>query len=136
MSTLTSTDLDVTDVNCTNLKDASGGNSTTPLQLAQGRAFWWCTYDGSTNTVRDSFNLDSVTDNSTGNFTFNIDTDFGGAFWCGLAGCASAGSVGGWTSHYVLKAAGTFRIQCWDEDKNAGGVFDPSQVDAAGWGDA
>ena len=49
-----------------------GGSTTTNLQ--QGLCKAWCTVDGSsTLAVRDSFNNASVTDNSTGLYTFTFD---------------------------------------------------------------
>jgi hypothetical protein len=36
----------------------------------------WVNYDQDTPTIRDSFNVDSVTDNSTGDFTVNWSTNF------------------------------------------------------------
>tara|TARA_R100000388_G_scaffold86555_1_gene66127 strand:- start:238 stop:633 length:396 start_codon:yes stop_codon:yes gene_type:complete len=53
------------------IQDTSGANSSTPEQIQQGRAKVWCSYNGSTNSIRDSFSMSSVTDNGTGDFTFN-----------------------------------------------------------------
>lgn len=45
-------------------------DGTSPVTLTkQSAAKAWLNYDGSTNTVEYSFNVTSVTDNSTGNFT-------------------------------------------------------------------
>ena len=35
----------------------------------------WCSYNASTNAVRGSENISSVTDNGTGDFTFNFSSD-------------------------------------------------------------
>ncbi len=53
------------------IQDASGGNSSTAEQIAQGRAKVRCSYNGTNNTIIDSFSVSSVTDNGTGDFTFN-----------------------------------------------------------------
>ena len=53
------------------IQNTSGGSSSTPEQIEQGRAKIWCTYNGSTNSIIDSFSMSSVTDNGTGDFTFN-----------------------------------------------------------------
>ena len=36
-----------------------------------GAAKVWCSYNGSTNSILDSFSISSVADNGTGDFTFN-----------------------------------------------------------------
>tara|TARA_R100000231_G_scaffold97920_1_gene73130 strand:+ start:172 stop:558 length:387 start_codon:yes stop_codon:yes gene_type:complete len=57
------------------LQDASGGNSSTAEQIAQGRAKVWANLDGiGTIALRDSFNISSVTDTATGKYTFNFAT--------------------------------------------------------------
>ncbi len=53
------------------ITDTSGNNSSTTAQIAQGRAKVWCSYNGSTNSIIDSFSISSVADNGTGDFTFN-----------------------------------------------------------------
>ena len=58
------------------ITDTSGNNSSTTAQIAQGRAKVWCLYNGANNTVLDSFNTSSVTDNGTGDFTINFSTSF------------------------------------------------------------
>ena len=55
------------------------GNSTT-TSLQQGLCKSWATIIGTgTPTINDSLNMTSVTDNSTGNFTFTIANDMGNA---------------------------------------------------------
>ena len=83
MATLSNTDLDVTDVNCTNIKDASGNNATTPADLVQGRAKCWIMMTGTgTAAVDDSFNVASITDSGSGRYVITIDTDFGSVNYC------------------------------------------------------
>ena len=54
MSTLTNT-----------IQDTSGGNSS-PSGIAQGRAKFWVTFQGTgTVTIEDDFNVDSITDVGT-----------------------------------------------------------------------
>ncbi len=45
----------------------------------------WANYDHSANILRDSFNISSVSDDSNGNFTVNIDTNFASAYYSILA---------------------------------------------------
>lgn len=71
MSTLNAASLRAsTDVQTPSLKDASGLNPSTALQIQQGRAKAWFNLDG-TGTIagRDSFNVSSFTDNGVGDYT-------------------------------------------------------------------
>ena len=67
----------ITTAKVTTIQDASGGNSSTPEQIEQGRAKAWVHFDGTTNTggscdIYDSYNVSSVTDNGTGDYTVNF----------------------------------------------------------------
>ena len=84
MSTISNTDLTITDVNCTNLKDASGGNSSTPAAILSGRAKAWVDYNHQTPAVVGSFGVSSVTDNSAGNFSVNFSTAFADTTYVGV----------------------------------------------------
>jgi hypothetical protein len=42
----------------------------------------WINYDGYGNSIRASYNIASVTDNGTGDYTFVIDTDFTDVNYC------------------------------------------------------
>lgn len=50
-------------------------------QYHPGVAKVWCTWNSS-GTISDSYNVDSITDNGTGDFTVNITTDFSSADYC------------------------------------------------------
>ena len=50
----------------------------------------WCLYNGANNTVLDSFNTTSVTDNGTGDFTINFSASFSNANYA--VGSSTAGS--------------------------------------------
>jgi len=57
------------------IQNTSGGSSSTPEQIAQGRAKSWINFNGSgTVAIRDSFNVSSLTDNGTGNYTVSFST--------------------------------------------------------------
>jgi len=60
------------------------GNSTT-TNLQQGLAKAWLNMNGTgTVAIRDSLNTSSITDNSTGNYTQNINNDFSAATYSAL----------------------------------------------------
>ena len=47
-----------------NIQTAGGGSNSTPEQIEQGRAKAWINFDGDgTISIRDSFNVSSITDN-------------------------------------------------------------------------
>ena len=57
------------------IQNTSGGSSSTPEQIEQGRAKAWIHFDGQdTVAIRDSFNVSSLTDNGTGDYTISFST--------------------------------------------------------------
>ena len=57
------------------IQNTSATHSSTPEQIAQGRAKSWINFNGSgTVAIRDSFNVSSLTDNGTGNYTVSFST--------------------------------------------------------------
>jgi len=78
-----------------NIQTASGGSNSTPEQIEQGRAKVWINFDGTgTVAIRDSFNISSLTDNGTGDYTLNFSNAFSNDDYC-LAGTA------GYNSEYI-----------------------------------
>lgn len=61
------------------IQNTSGGSSSTPTQIASGLAKAWISYDGSTSSIRSSYNVSSVTDNATADFTINFTFPIGNA---------------------------------------------------------
>ena len=56
-----------------NLQDASGSSNSTPEEIQQGRAKAWVNFQGTgTVTIRDDYNVSSVTDHATGQYTVNF----------------------------------------------------------------
>ena len=54
------------------IQDTSAANSSTPQQLLNGRAKVWWNYNLQTPAVTNSFNISSITDNATGQYTANF----------------------------------------------------------------
>lgn len=55
------------------IQNTSAAHSSTPEEIAQGRAKAWVNFNGSgTVAIRDSFNVGSITDNATGDYTVNF----------------------------------------------------------------
>ena len=75
------------DSKLTTIKDTSGNNPSTPVEVAQGRAKAWVNFNGqfdasgnnntftTGNGIRDSFNVSSVTDHGTGDYTVNLESN-------------------------------------------------------------
>ena len=61
------------------IQNTSGGSSSTPAQIVSGLAKAWISYDGSTSNIRSSYNVSSVTDNATADFTINFTFPIGNA---------------------------------------------------------
>ena len=57
-----------------NIQTASGGSNSTPEQIEQGRAKAWVNFAASDASIRDDFNVSSVTDNGTGDYTVNFSS--------------------------------------------------------------
>ena len=69
------------------IQDASGGNASTTAQIEQGRAKAWINFNGTgTIAIRDSYNISSITDNGTGNYTVTIDNDMANANYAVVTG--------------------------------------------------
>ena len=87
------------------IQTTSGGSSSTPEQIEQGRAKIWCAWNGDgTPSIYDSFNASSITDNGTGDWTVNFSTAMsnsnyaytwssGGTIWNGNASYRQTGSL-------------------------------------------
>ena len=63
-------------IKVTNIQDTSGGNQSTSEEIAQGRAKAWVNFDGeNTVAISDDFNVDSITDGGTGDYTVNFTSN-------------------------------------------------------------
>ena len=57
------------------IQNTSAAHSSTPEQIAQGRAKAWINFNGTgTVAIRDSFNVSSITDNGQGDYTVTMTT--------------------------------------------------------------
>ena len=124
-----------------NLQDINGANNSTPEQVAQGRAKFWVTFDGDSSgtnkTIYDSFNVSTVADNGTGDFTINFTSNLSNNNYCVIGG--HVGFSNGRNSFRVRPDGGittnqltsSVRIQCTQD----GGMTDASRIYVAGFGD-
>jgi len=82
---------------CTNLQDTSGGNSLTTAQIYNGAAKAWVNFNGtSTVSIRAQFNVSSITDNGTGDYTVNFTSALSDANYSVSFGGQGVSSSGWW----------------------------------------
>ena len=68
-----------------NLQNIGGTDLLAPLQ--SGSLDAWINFNGTgTIAIRDSFNVSSITDNSTGEYTVNFQNAFADTNYCAVAG--------------------------------------------------
>jgi hypothetical protein len=61
----------------TAITDSAGANSSTPEAIANGTAKAWVNFNGTgTVAIRAAYNVSSITDNGTGDYTVNFTTAF------------------------------------------------------------
>ena len=130
--------LNVTNAQITTLKDASGGNSSIPADILQGRAKAWFNLNGTgTPAFRDSFNCASLTDNGTGDYTVNFTTNFADTNYATIGSCAQADVAGIsdlCVTHIIAaKAVGSTRMEVVRGSSNA--KIDEEGVDCIYFGD-
>ena len=74
----------------TTIQDTSGGNASTSEQINQGRAKAWISFDGEGPiAINDSFNISSIADNATGEYTVTLSTAMSNANYSIVLGCKS-----------------------------------------------
>ena len=78
-----------------NIQDTSGNNNSTPEQINQGRAKAWINFDGTSGSIgdgRDSFNVDSVTDEDVGKYTITFTNNMANANYAVVISSNMSGS--------------------------------------------
>ena len=77
------------------IQDSSGSNSSTSEQIKQGRVKAWVRFKSNgTQSIYDSFNISSVTDDAYGRFTVNFSNSFSNANYAFFGNCSSGGDNG------------------------------------------
>jgi len=82
---------------CTNLQDTSGSNSSTTSEIKSGRVKAWVNFNGQgAVAIRAQFNVSSITDNGTGDYTVNYSpalSDANYVFYGSIVSATSATSI-------------------------------------------
>ena len=72
------------------IQNTSAAHSSTPEQIAQGRAKAWVNFNGNgTVAIRDNFNVSSITDGGTGVYTANFTTAMANANYASVVSTGS-----------------------------------------------
>ena len=106
-----------------------GSNNT---KLQQGLCKVWCRWAG-TSTPSDSFNVSSITDNSTGNFNVNFTNSFQNANYSYVGSVQNNVGVAAGVIILLIQATGSFRTGT--EETNDFGVYDAAINCTQGNGD-
>jgi hypothetical protein len=78
----------------TTLADSAGSNTSTPAEIASGRAKAWVNFNGTgTVAIRASYNVSSITDNGTGDYTVNFTSALADANYSAVAGGNCTGAT-------------------------------------------
>ena len=105
------------------------GNSTSSTNCIKGSAKAWVNFNGTGGTIRDSYNVSSVTVNSTGNFSVNFTNALANANYCpNISFGTNAGANSyGYMGHYSTSTT-VYRFITADYGTTA---FNPVMVTAA-----
>ena len=100
------------------IQTTSGGSSSTPEQIEQGRAKIWASVNGTgTPSFNDSFNCTSVVDENTGEYTVNFSITMANTNYC-IVGMSenwegtNSDSYTGISERKGDRAVGSFRFRC------------------------
>ena len=95
------------------LSDGTNSTSATNPILGSARAWVRASVSGITPTVQSSFNVSSVTYNSTGDYTISFTNALPNANYSfsGCAGQVATSNVGTWVSPYTSPTTTAFRFE-------------------------
>ena len=107
------------------IQDASGGNASTSEQIAQGRCKVWMNMNGEpAESIRDSFNVSSFTDNGTGDFVVNFATAMANANYVVAVNTSrNGGGVGSREAMQMTTGIGLSTIRVGDNLKQDAHFF-------------
>ena len=112
---------------------ATSGSNTTNISSALLKAYLH--FDGSDNSVGDSLNIASVTDNGTGNYVYNIGNDFDSDEYCFTGMCNDVSYGGVVYRELDGSGAGTLEVRHRSNNGSSPAQFDPADTGAMMAGD-
>ena len=116
---------------CTNLQDTSGGNSLTTAQIYNGAAKAWVNFNGTgTVAIRAQFNVSSITDNGSGDYTINFSNAMSDANYSTIGSCnRQSGGGDGIVSLYANNNSGALVDPTTSAARINTSLFNNSDVD-------
>jgi len=70
-------------------------SATESLNLSKRVAKVWVNFNGTNNSIRQDYNVSSITDHGTANYTINFSTSLGDNDYCSMGMCTDATNSGG-----------------------------------------
>jgi len=114
-------------------KIASNIIDTGKLASTVNVAKMWVNFDGTgTVAIRDSFNVSSVSDNGTGDYAVNIDTDMSNSNYCVVTAGNTGGGAG--SKSVYVNSTDTDHTDIMSYD-NGGNQQDRARICVAAFGD-
>jgi hypothetical protein len=96
----------------TPLADSAGSNTSTPAAIANGIAKAWVNFNGTgTVAIRASYNVSSITDNGTGQYTINFTNAMTDANYS-VVGAVSDASAPGGSEVFAMLRGGLSTTSC------------------------
>ncbi len=117
------------------IQNTSGGSSSTPEQIEQGRCKAWIKSEGASATILDDFGFSSMTDHGTGQMTFTFTTAMSNTNYCVVGAHAQGSRTNPSKFWFVTEAdiaTGSFRTQV---NTATGGQADLGKYYCAVFGD-
>jgi len=118
----------------TNVEDTAGNHSMTTADIYNGMSKAWVNFNGQgTVSTRADFNVNTITDNATGDYTVNFSTPFADTNYCVTEGhSTSSGLYMEFATNifdqpsgsYVAPTTGSFRCTTYGQ----GGFRDPNAM--------
>ena len=96
------------------IQNTSGGSSSTPEQIEQGRCKAWIKSEGASATILDDFGFSSMTDHGTGQMTFTFTSAMSNTNYCVVGRHAQGSRTNPSKFWWVTEAdiaTGSFRTQ-------------------------
>lgn len=113
------------------IADSAGSNTSTPAEIASGRAKAWVNFNGTgTVAIRASYNVSSITDNGTGTYTVNFTNALADANYSIVYGAAHDGFSDGvvWSGFATYATSG---VQVFTGNASTGALADLKVVNVA-----
>ena len=112
----------------TAITDSAGSNSSTPEAIANGTCKAWVNFNGTgTVAIRASYNVSSITDNGTGDYTVNFTTALVDADYAWVTGANRSGT-GLNSRHLCYRDGFTKTVSALQIESIPTGATGPSEV--------